>query len=880
MRHLGQDTGTDMSREYGQRRARADGLASGTVPGPTGLRRAIGNRATGLVIQAKLRVNEPGDVYEQEADRVADMVMRMPDPVGAAANEDPPPSGAQPGHAGPGMPRIALQREMLSAPTGVHRLSEDEDGNDAPLQAKAESGGLTVSRAVEGQIAALHGGGQPLPEATSSFFEPRLGFALSEVRVHSNSQAAETARAVHARAFTVGRDVVFGAGEYAPGTTEGRRLLAHELVHVGQQGGTRAADEGTPTAAAAPSRFQPGILGLGQQQRLSAVGALRSESTGQLKLLSPTSAPIQRAPADPPPTVTLTHGVGAKGSNLVSDLKQVQDRLKGLGILSDANYTAEHTTLLKDLKDTDKVDARKIPQTIAAIKEYERIVLYRTKPSGQVSKAGNIVGMLNAQQAAPTATDVTNVTTARGTLTTTTVAGGDFTLGGKVGSVTGGNSPTDLANVQNRLVEMGKLKAKDRDAETAAAIQKANPTVYTGEVTCIQSAHIPKTIAAIKSFQTAGQFDHKFWSTRKFEGVALKDKVWTKGEVSQGDMSHFILTKWRKTQWSYTDGAGKAQTLTSANFVKHKDATDAVGYSVGGTADPTSFTVDEFKAFGISDLEARALLFVSKNEGKFNAVNTWDRAGVSFGFVQFAGGTGGGTFPKMMATLKKDNAAVFESRFKKFGIDVEYVADGDTIKSETILALDPTTSKMLRGVEAEAYIRKTPGLMPIFLTAGYDKEVQRAQVKTSVSEYVVPSRSTAFTKDTATKYLKFKQGGVDKVLFDKEATLFAATEDYRKIPEADRGTVTDLSLSGEKVSNYLTSEKARAVVIDLAINTGLGGVAKRMSQGMKAYIVSSRTVDKATLKTASEVEILKQVMPFAFVPDRVQKAIDDSSLSP
>ena len=56
--------------------------------------------------------------------------------------------------------------------------------------------------------------------------------------------------------------------------------------------------------------------------------------------------------------------------------------------------------------------------------------------------------------------------------------------------------------------------------------------------------------------------------------------------------------------------------------------------------------------------------------------------------------------------------------------------------------------------------------------------------------------------------------------------------------------------------------------------------AKRAYRGMKAYIVSSRTVDKATLNTASEVEILKQVMPFAFVPDRVQKAIDDSSLSP
>ncbi|MFI0607105.1 MAG: DUF4157 domain-containing protein [Anaerolineae bacterium] len=235
MRHVGHDLNADALLQAGKRPARLAEASGSAATGLASLQRAVGNRTYGAVIQAKLHVNEPGDVYEQEADRVADMVMRMPDPVASAANEDPPPSGAHPAHVGPGMPRIALQREMSSVPTGVQRRSEDEDGNDVPLQAKAESGGLTVSHAVEGQIAALRGGGQPLPEATRSFFEPRLGFALSKVRVHSNSQAAETARAVNARAFTVGRDVVFGAGEYAPGTTEGRRLLAHELVHVTQQ---------------------------------------------------------------------------------------------------------------------------------------------------------------------------------------------------------------------------------------------------------------------------------------------------------------------------------------------------------------------------------------------------------------------------------------------------------------------------------------------------------------------------------------------------------------------------------------------------------------------------------------------------------------------
>lgn len=79
--------------------------------------------------------------------------------------------------------------------------------------------------------------GQPLDSATRAFMEPRFGHDFGEVRVHADTKAARSARAVDALAYTLGSDVVFGAGLYAPGTAEGRRLLAHELTHVVQQGG-------------------------------------------------------------------------------------------------------------------------------------------------------------------------------------------------------------------------------------------------------------------------------------------------------------------------------------------------------------------------------------------------------------------------------------------------------------------------------------------------------------------------------------------------------------------------------------------------------------------------------------------------------------------
>ena len=81
----------------------------------------------------------------------------------------------------------------------------------------------------------LRSPGQPLDPATRAFMEPRFGHDFSAVQVHTDAQAAQSARAVNALAYTVGRDVVFATGQYAPGMRASQRLLAHELTHVVQQ---------------------------------------------------------------------------------------------------------------------------------------------------------------------------------------------------------------------------------------------------------------------------------------------------------------------------------------------------------------------------------------------------------------------------------------------------------------------------------------------------------------------------------------------------------------------------------------------------------------------------------------------------------------------
>ena len=100
----------------------------------------------------------------------------------------------------------------------------------------------------------LRSPGQPLDAATRAALEPRFGHDFSGVRVHTDDRAAESARAVEARAYTVGQDVAFGPGQYAPDTSQGRRLLAHELAHVVQQGGDASSTRAAPDELEASAR--------------------------------------------------------------------------------------------------------------------------------------------------------------------------------------------------------------------------------------------------------------------------------------------------------------------------------------------------------------------------------------------------------------------------------------------------------------------------------------------------------------------------------------------------------------------------------------------------------------------------------------------------
>ncbi|WP_292732157.1 DUF4157 domain-containing protein [Nostoc sp. JL31] len=164
--------------------------------------------------QTKLTVNEPGDIYEQEADSVAQLVMqRMSEPV------------------------QSIQREALSEEEDQLQMKSLAD-SITPLVQRQGGGRTAATSELETSIQQARGNGQPLADDIKHPMEQAFGADFGGVRVHTDAQSNRLNESIQARAFTTGQDVFFRQGEYSPGSDAGKELLAHELTHVVQQNGS------------------------------------------------------------------------------------------------------------------------------------------------------------------------------------------------------------------------------------------------------------------------------------------------------------------------------------------------------------------------------------------------------------------------------------------------------------------------------------------------------------------------------------------------------------------------------------------------------------------------------------------------------------------
>ncbi len=170
--------------------------ACGSTPGPSGECTECRKKRLVSGLQAKLAVSQPGDRWEQEADRMAEAA-------------------------------------IAGSPSRVRSF-------DPATTLRVQPGQIAGFSKVPASVYdAVHRPGQPLDPQTRTLMEARLGYDFRHVRLHNDQQAAQSAREVNALAYTVGKDVVFGPGQFAPHTHAGQRLLAHELAHTVQQGSTQ-----------------------------------------------------------------------------------------------------------------------------------------------------------------------------------------------------------------------------------------------------------------------------------------------------------------------------------------------------------------------------------------------------------------------------------------------------------------------------------------------------------------------------------------------------------------------------------------------------------------------------------------------------------------
>lgn len=222
-------TALQRAERYGHR---LDRIKFSEAPAPAQVRR---------IVQAKLTIGEPGDRYEQEADRVAAQVV---DSIHAPSSHRSELNQAvqrqeEPEEEIQAKPNVSdLMRSPLPSEVQREAMPEDEElQTKSILQRREAIGGGEASTDVESAINSAKGGGQPLEAGLQRSMGQAMGADFSKVKIHTDAQADQLNQSIQARAFTTGQDVFFRSGEYNPGSRGGQELIAHELTHVVQQNG-------------------------------------------------------------------------------------------------------------------------------------------------------------------------------------------------------------------------------------------------------------------------------------------------------------------------------------------------------------------------------------------------------------------------------------------------------------------------------------------------------------------------------------------------------------------------------------------------------------------------------------------------------------------
>ncbi|MGF1534395.1 MAG: hypothetical protein ACFCUI_11885 [Bernardetiaceae bacterium] len=436
-----------------------------------------------------------------------------------------------------------------------------------------------------------------------------------------------------------------------------------------------------------------------------------------------------------------------------------------------------------------------------------------------MSRSVNITtkeGKTTSQVASPTAQQLQQITAhQRATLHVSSKDGKTELAGGISASVGqgGANKADDVSKIYARLKALG-LVSGNSAAEITAGIGK---------------------------FQQ--QVDTAWWASAVGKGSGkpmLGGAKMTPNAVHPNDVTFLMLRDRAEHTIQFKDYRNQTQKVVVKNFVKSSFADNPLGIAYAGTQlfpIPASY----YQSIGVDPGLSEVLAFVSQNEGKFDAINSWDRAFFSFGFVQFAGGNR--SLHTLLALIKYRNLFLFNDCFQRFGIDVEYTFQNNKFSNQRVVTISPGENGKLRhGDEAEQHLGRDLILTAAFIRAGYDIEIAKLQVLLAAYEYANPALERRLTISAA--------GG---------ASIQGAT------------------------GSFIRSPAGVTALVDMAVNQGVGGASRLFTSAISAVAQRDGLRTEAQIQAIDERKVLTEMMQAnakdSRITSRVGKALQQLSTS-
>lgn len=521
--------------------------------------------------------------------------------------------------------------------------------------------------------------------------------------------------------------------------------------------------------------------------------------------------------------IRLTDSVGQGGRNLVADVLAVQKILVQLEFLSATDFDKEQPKT-----NTGSVASNAMPQTIVALQRFNQIVADEDNDDEPVKPNSSTLQFMNNAALPLTTAETALLETARTDIKIQETSGRLLLaepLTTAVGATATGNMPNDVQKVQSALRLLG-YDIPESEIPKPDAIE------------AISQNKLVKTIAAIRDFQ----YDRvKYWVGKTY---LTGDTDYLTGIVNKNntDLTFKILNDYTRYAISFTLANNQVVKLNFNNHTRSNYTVDLAGISFIGDVEPTVLGFSEYEKIGLNTDQARALKYVSEHEGKFDAINSYDRALFSYGFIQFAGGNRG--LAPTIALYKHLYPNAFAQQFERYGIDVEYsIANGDIQKAQ-LAVFDPRVQRWLRRISAETLLKNDKRLTALFIRAAYDTNMQQAQIESAVRRYVIPALDIKFSKH-------LKVG--DKIVLT----------------------------AGQPITLAIRSVKGVTALIDLSVNKWIVATRELFEDAIKvvAYADGLDTLEK--LRTINETRVLRQIIKEGddLAKKRIQSILDSPTLS-